>query len=725
MKRIFLLSLFVFFVPALFFGAPFTDMSYEEFYDQEAREYVREETKTWWDDDDIADFEQKSKIEFAEKHPMAKEFFKSIPVDYIVKPRLYYAYNDEGDIIFPYTLNIQKDTLDVYLFDFSKDEKGLHGRAEVYFDADDGSEIYLYFDDFYIQNDGTFVSGLSYDDDEYYENYYIASDDMEIDLFKSYLEKAEDGYRIVSLSPALYTEAFYDEENEMEQIHIGKMVFDTDCRIISCDPYNEAQKIDESEWTYGAVLTSVIWSSESNLFHANGRIDISSLNIHEEFNDYEIIITQKMLSITDRKEINFNYNGYPMSTRVLLLEHWRLSTDITDIHINDRTYPLSLYFRCSSSDSDWYLYGTSKKEVEELEKYLCEDDLVLEYLMDSDGLKVTFKSRFPKGAEYMDTYQFLIKPDGSMEYLYIGSSNKMFGIGNEYSNKMFGIGLTALKAEIIYWNNDTHKINIGYPTLLFPDYSMLGPVGYNFTNLRMDMDGNFETTENTHLPRSTTFFGMPIYLNHFEFADDGIIMSGTLSVPEKVSSVLHTTRLEIDRLYVGYDGSIKELVSKNDKKNSYYLPGNGYFILVENGNHMEIEQTEYKPECWVYLEDCILLVSQRFFTADSDIHLKNVRINFANNEGLDYDSIYIPGGFCITLNGMKYDVTGGKIISGQTDGITTHCLEFTGKMETSGDDRVPFVMDIDFDGKLRRLQLEQDGKTIELRTFNRVLRLIK
>ena len=249
MKRIFLLSLFVFFVPALFFGAPFTDMSYEEFYDQEAREYVREETKTWWDDDDIADFEQKSKIEFAEKHPMAKEFFKSIPVDYIVKPRLYYAYNDEGDIIFPYTLNIQKDTLDVYLFDFSKDEKGLHGRAEVYFDADDGSEIYLYFDDFYIQNDGTFVSGLSYDDDEYYENYYIASDDMEIDLFKSYLEKAEDGYRIVSLSPALYTEAFYDEENEMEQIHIGKMVFDSDCRIISCDPYNEAQKIDESEWT--------------------------------------------------------------------------------------------------------------------------------------------------------------------------------------------------------------------------------------------------------------------------------------------------------------------------------------------------------------------------------------------------------------------------------------------------------------------------------------------
>ncbi|MBO4320726.1 MAG: hypothetical protein J5857_09700 [Treponema sp.] len=726
MRKGFIISLLVFFSPALFFGVTFNDMSFEEFYNQEAREYVKEESNPWWNDDDIDEFEQKLKIEFSEKHSMAKEFFKSIPEDYTVTPVLHYEYNDEGDIIFPYTLNIQEDTLAVYLFDFSKDEKGLHGRAEVFFDSGKDSAIDLYFDDFYIQNDGTFASGFSYDDDEYYENCYINTNGMFINLFKSYLEKAEDGYRTVSLSPALYTEAFYDKEKDMEQVRIGKTVFDSDCRIISCDPYNEPQKIDESEWTYGAVLTSVIWISESNLFHANGSIDISSLNIHEEFNDYEIIITQKRLSIADRKEINFNYNGYPMSTRVLLLEHWRLSTDFTDIHINDRTYSLSLNFKCSSSDSDWFLDGTSKKvaEEEEFDHYLCEDDLVLEYLMDSDGLKVTFKSRFPKGAEYMDTYQFLIKPDGSMEYLYIGSSNKMFGIGNEYSNKMFGIGLTALKAEIIYWNNDTHKINIGYPTFLFPDYSMLGPVGYAFSNLRMDMDGNFEIYKDTHLPRSTTFFGKTIILNHFEFADDGIIMSGTLYIPEKLQSAIISSRVEVERLYVGYDGGIRELVSKSDNKSTSYFSESSVFVYTANGNHLEIEHTENKPECWVYLDDSKLLVSQRIFTADSDIQLKNVRFSFSTGGDADYDSIYIPGGFSITLNGMKYDVSEGKFTDIQVDGETRKCLEFTGDMRVSEDNRVPFVMDIDFDGILQRLQLEKDGKAIELKTLNRIFRLL-
>ena len=711
MKRTFLISLLAFFVPSLFFGATFKDMSFEEFYNQDAKDYVKKEAGFWWDDEDIAEFEPVLGKDFNAKHPVARDFFKSIPEDYDVKPILLFSYDDEGNIVFLYALEIQKGTFNINLFNFSRDESGLHGRATVDVDPDNDAFIDLYFTDFRIQNNGTFESGFSYEEDDFYENCYMGGKGFFINLFKSYLEKADDDYRIVTLLPTLDTEAFYDLENDELQVRLGKTVFDSNGNIVSCEPYNELQGFDASEWTFGAWFTSVIWNSETNSFRAKGKIEIPSLGIQEEFNNYEIEITNKTLTMTDSRTINFNYIGYPMSTETFILNPWKLTTDLTDIHINDKTITLPLTFKCTSSDDEWFLENPIKKEVEEFDHYLCEDDLVLEYLMDNAGLKVTFKSRFPKGGGYMDKYFFLLKPDGSMEYLWSGSE------------KNFGIGLTCLKAEYITWNSDKNNIYIAYPTFYFPESSKLGPVGFNFKNLYMDMDGNFEITESTYLPRSTTFFDRPIIIDHFEFADDGIIMSGTHYPSENLSRFIAFSKLNIDKLYVGYDGTIKELVSKSDQKNSFYLPGNAFYVLSAKGNHLELEQTENGPKCWLYLDDSKLLVSLTYFSTDSDIQLKNVRFNYDNGEE-DYDSIYIQGGFSLFLNGRKYEVSEGKIISLQTEEKTVHCLEFTGDMVISDEEKAPFIMDIDFDGKLHRLQVGQDGKAIELRTLNRIFRLI-
>ncbi|MBR5668092.1 MAG: hypothetical protein IKX15_00610, partial [Spirochaetales bacterium] len=418
MKRTFLISLLAIFVPSLFFGATFKDMSFEEFYNQDAKDYVKKEAGFWWDDEDIAEFEPVLEKDFNVNHPVARDFFKSIPEDYDVKPILLFSYDDEGNIVFLYALEIQKGTFNINLFNFSRDESGLHGRATVDVDPDNDAFIDLYFTDFYIQNDGTFVSGFSYDDDEYYENCYTNTNGMFINLFKSYLENTGDDYNIVTLFPTLDTEAFYDLENDELQVRLGKIAFDSNGNIVSCEPYNELQGFDASEWTFGAWFTSVIWNSETNSFRAKGKIEIPSLGIQEEFNNYEIEITNKTLTMTDSRTINFNYSGYPMSTKTFILNPWKLTTDLTDIYINDKTVNLPLTFKCTSSDDEWFLENPTKKEVEEFDHYLCEDDLVLEYLMDNDGLKVTFKSRFPKGGGYMDKYFFLLKPDGSMEYLW-------------------------------------------------------------------------------------------------------------------------------------------------------------------------------------------------------------------------------------------------------------------------------------------------------------------
>ena len=136
MKQKLTLIILFLFVAQFCFSAVFHDVSLDEFLYgdgensgglEEMLEELEEDL-----DDEVVEALQEVIDDIAESystyHPVAKAFFESVPVDFEVTPVVY----DVGWEDYQYTLDIQKDSLQILLYDFFTDEEGLHGYAEVF-----------------------------------------------------------------------------------------------------------------------------------------------------------------------------------------------------------------------------------------------------------------------------------------------------------------------------------------------------------------------------------------------------------------------------------------------------------------------------------------------------------------------------------------------------------------------------------------------------------------
>lgn len=717
MRKFFLIISLLIFAPMFFFAAEFQDIAFEKLYNSRVKDSFRESMEFWDEEFDEESTERILKEEYNQKHSIARDFFESLPEDYTVIPYLEYILDEE--IQFHYMLNVKTDDFTFDMYSFSLDEDGLHGIVELTIDAEE-KEMDLSFDDFYILNDGTLKSGFTNQD--YGGSYQTSDRKILLMLYEAYLEKSGDSYNVVSLAPSIFSDVFYDSE----EITLGKTIFDSNGNILSIEEFNKKQVQDPDELEYGPYrieIDSIKWDAEKKTFLANGRLDVDALDIHLELKNYEFILEGRNCSFNTEDEFTFSYNGYPITAKGLTVKKNYIIADSTCIHFGDSKTPpyseLDFAGSWNGKEATWTLNGRYryKKELELKTRILCDDDILNNVYFDSNGLILEFKSKFPTGNDYADTHTLKFKPDGSFE------------IEDEiYSKLKLGLKDSILDGEYVGYIPERKKFSVPYSSLIFPESTNLGPIALK--RLYLGSDGLIEKDDYSAITAPTTFCSRTFSPNKFSFTEEGVILSGTLYTPENFPGNLSYSRLSIEKLYVGYDGRIKEFISPQGMSYHFYLPGQGYLAMSSKSSHLEVEQKEDEDGylnpavCRLYLDGCRLILPGPYHVY-GDINVDGVRFSLRKNGEPDYDRFVINGGFYIMLNGMHYDVYGGKIISTSDYEGTRRYIEFTGDMIISDEEKAPFVMDIDFDGKLHRLQVEQDGKTIELRTFNRVLRLIK
>ena len=718
MRKFFLIiSLFIF-TPVFFFAAEFQDIAFEQLYNRRVKDSFREAMEFWSEDFDEESTGKILEEEYNQMHAVARDFFESLPEDYIVVPYLDYYFDEDDEIQFHYMLNVETDDFTFDMFNFSLDKDGLHGAVELTNETEEGN-LELFFDDFYILNDGSLKSG--YTNEEYGGSYDFSDGKTHFWIYDAYLEKSGDSYNVVSLAPSIFSDVFYDSE----EITLGKTIFDSNCNILSSEEFNKHQVQDPDELEYGPYrieIDSIKWDAEKKTFLANGRLDVDALDIHLELKNYEFILEGRHCSFNTEDEFTFSYNGYPITAKGLTVKNNYIIADSAYIHFGDSKTPpyseLDFAGSWNGKEATWTLNGRYRynKELELKTRILCDDDILNNVYFDSNGLILEFKSKFPTGNDYADTHTLKFKPDGSFE------------IEDEiYSKLKLGLKDSILDGEYVGYIPERKKFSVPYSSLIFPESTNLGPIALK--RLYLGSDGLIEKDDYSAITAPTTFCSRTFSPNKFSFTEEGVILSGTLYTPENFPGNLSSSRLSIEKLYVGYDGRIKEFISPQERSYNFYLPGQGYIAMLSKSSHLELEQKEdddgylTPAVCRLYLDDCRLLLPGPYHVY-GDINVDGVRFSLRKKGEPDYDRFVINGGFYIMLNGMHYDVNEGKIKSISDYEGTKRYVEFTGDLKLSEQEKAPFVMDIDFDGKLQRLQIEQNGKQVELKTLNRIFRLL-
>ena len=149
MKRKLIFIIALIFTATLCFSATFNDIPFEEAFSEEVRQLIAAA-----EDVDLI------KEEFSLQTAVAKDFFESVPGDFVVTPEFQVI---NGDI--KYVVRIEHDDYIMFMYDFTLDETGFHGKAQIglnmYKDdlnlrVLDNSYAFLLFENFCIHKDGTF-----------------------------------------------------------------------------------------------------------------------------------------------------------------------------------------------------------------------------------------------------------------------------------------------------------------------------------------------------------------------------------------------------------------------------------------------------------------------------------------------------------------------------------------------------------------------------------------
>ncbi len=692
MKRKLISIIALIFAANLCFSAVFNDKTFEEVFTEdieEALEYLEIDVETL-------------KKDFYPQNVVAKEFVLSLPTEITASPMLNPVQDENGDYQIAYTLLIETKDFLASVYNLHKEEDGLHCAAQLYINLDE-EDLHLYvidkpyavfsFNNFIMHNDGTVESGLSKEG--------VGQFDIGTDMYFSntYLEKAGDSYIVVCEEPSLITQAFF----EMELIRVGKTVFDMGVNVLSCEPYNESQSFYTDVLDYGATFTSVRW--DDGQFYANGQLNAPGIDLYADFTDYAIIIGPADFLVEDSEgEYSFSYMDYTFFGKNLQISPREVVLNDAGIVWKDKKIPFGK-MKFDGYDDEWKLlnecYSGSVDEDYDIVPILCDDDEVTNYYFDDEGLAVQFSTRFPKAKTrffpYAETYYAHVDADGTfypdLHYYY------------DYPH--FAFEDIIIRSE--YVSANTEKFHCNYAKFDMPKNSCL--TGVQVYDLDIGFDGTVDSSENYNFP-TCYFCGMPYKIDEMEFVNDGFMTSGTLQLPSTLPDSYSGMNLTVNLLYVGFDGSVKELVTGSSTARGCSLGDD--FWLVSKGCHIEFEQTRNDDgnlnpaKCWLCLEDSTLEMPNGYKTS-SAISMDNVKYDLtaANGTGgFDFDDVWVPGGFTMGISGMQLYVVDG---TGMENG-----LQFTGMLSLPNGDEVPeflrgmetpAVIGIDFDGKICRSEV--------------------
>ena len=699
MKRKFVFIIALIFATNLCFSAVFNDKTFDEALPEEledALEYLGVERETL-------------ENEFYVQNAVAKEFVQSLSVGYTASPSFNVILDENEDYQIVYTLFVITDEYMVELYKFHTDSDGLHGEGQIYFNLNE-DDLYKYvigepytalqFSDFTMHSDGSIETGVSYNG--------FAQVDVGTDLFLSntHLEKSGDGYFIVCEEPSLYTEAFF----ETELIRVGKFVLDTSVNVVSSEPYNGSQSFYTDVLGYGATFTSVRW--DDGQFYANGQLNAPGIDLYADFSDYSIVIGPADFLVEDSEgEYSFKYMGYTFFGKNIQISPLEVVLNDAGIVWKDKKIPFGKMKFEYNSDDEWELLNNcssgSVDEEHDIVHILRDDDKVTSYYFDDEGLAVQFSTRFPKAKTeffpYAESYYAHVDADGTLHFdLHYYSSYPHFAFGD-----------IIIKSE--YMSADAERFDMNEAEVTFPKNSCL--TGLTLYNLKLFYDGKIE---NGNAVGSPKFCGIPYKISELEFVDDGIITSGTLDfslVSSESYPVLDSSsfpsEFPVQKLYIGFDGSIKEVCMKFDGfepdpyegwVRSFGCHLFGGWWIGSRGAHIEVEQKKDEDgklapaTCWVCFDDSYTYMPEGYETA-SDFDVENVRYMLTGEKRLVWEDIYVPGGFTMEFSGMKFDVIDGKVaVVPDADAIVSdagdeealkHCFQFTGSLKFPGGDEVP------------------------------------
>lgn len=624
----------------LLFSATFKDLSIEKAIRQSNLQ--EEMSSVSKDKNFISDYKAKNEL--------FKSFFKSIPEKYTVQPR--FAYKTESQkVTYIYLLRIQAKNFIIYMYDPSIDENGLHGYSGLLANATEKTQekdtlmnpfFVLNFKDFYIHSDGSLESGLSDNDGE---NTFFLNYSNYIWLEDAHLEKEGKDYLIVA-ERASHNMDLISGDKELK---IGKSVFSMKGKVISCEPISEEQTISSSSLHCDITFASVSWK-EKDFAGECKNIYFPALDLNFNGDEYKFNVFEDKIEATLKdKNARFTICDFPFTADSLIMDSDKLILKNAVIYFGNNSKKLGdvkiLLGRDYKTSKELFEIPTIKLfECDDRIKILDLDDVVYGYTFDSEwGLRLSFKTKFPNQKDYAGRFKVNVDADG----------NVWSGRDSEHPSKM---KIKFDQTEYVAGNPykiENGKVFVEESELHFPKNSCLEESSWGRSS-QINQDGSIYF----YRLGQTIFFDLGnIYDDSFEFTKDGLIISGTLAWTNLIDIPgFFNSYSRVEKLYVGFDGLVKELVVKeNDGVRSTVLESG--WTIVSSKYSIKVNQTkdkEGKPspaEVLLCFDDCTLLSPKGRYI--NGIPVKNLCYRL-KGESMDfvYDDGILPDGVEVDLKSV-------------------------------------------------------------------------
>ncbi len=641
MKKIVIVFLCIFINFGICFSAEFKDLSLSNAIKQSGKLYEYE-LETFSDDPTFnKDFENNNKL--------FKEFFQKLPGNFSAYPIVgngsIFKYSGKRYENFKYVVAVETQNFHIQLYDAQVDDKGIHGYAQILVNIDAKSfaarkikkpYLILSFTDFYILNDGSFESGRS---DDQGVNSYSSGENIYVVLEKVSLQKEKDKYLIVAQEPR--NNRFFSGN----WIKLGKTIFSTDAKIISTEPYTQEQIIENSEKHCTIKCNNSYWDGKKFSIDLTS-VYLPALNTSFDKENFDISLNKSDVLIKAKnKKDKVNMFDYPFTMDYLTIDQDNLrkvTIKNAVIYFGQNSLQLGNLNMQLQTENDWgetieiaYMEKpvsiTNRKDKIRI---LDENDIVYEYEFDSlYGLMLTFETSFPNQQSNRSRYEVDIDKDGV-----VWSGKRC----SSYFEKTYSFDKTVLEGTFCGIHPD-YGFQVNDASLKFPENSILDGIFLsNYYSIRKD--GTL-SADIRYIP----FFDLGnIYIDSQYFTKDGLVLSGRIAWADIVELQGLLDYLQIEKMYVGFDGLIKEFKLK-ESEGSYGTTLASDWYISNNEYSLQINQTKDKDgnlspvEILLSFDDCKMF-PPKASTVDA-IPVKNLKYRLKGNSmGFVYDDAILPEG---------------------------------------------------------------------------------
>jgi hypothetical protein len=527
-------------------SAGFKDLSYNNAIKQSGYSYLLGVTSTFQDPNFQKEYESNNKV--------FKEFFKAIPGNISAYPTFdngtFFSYSWPKYDVYKYVLAVETQNLLIHLYDAQLDDKGIHGYAQILVNIDEKSfkkrkqkkpYLILSFTDFYILNDGSLESGWS-DDTEV--NLYNATNQSLVKLNKVTLQKENDKYLIVALEPCF------------NNFNLGKAVISTDAKVIS---YTQEQEIETSEKHCTLKFDYSNWDGK-NIYMEFSSVYIPAFKTTFDRENFDISLNKSDILIKPKnKKDKVNMFDYPFTIDYLTIDQSNLNKVAIKnavIYYADLSLQLGDLDIQLQTGNRW----NTKKEVASMEnpviidnckiniKILDDNDILYKYeFLGSEGLILSFESSFPN------------QQSNRLKYEVIVGKKDLYGT-ERYSGKSFTFDKTVLEGTLR--SIDTNgEVRLNYANLIFPKNSILD--GHNLSEYyNIQKDGTIAFNDDAYIYNPSLFDLAYLPINSEYFTKDGLVLSVGISWYPNMELYGLLPNAPVEKMYVGFDGLIKEFKLK-------------------------------------------------------------------------------------------------------------------------------------------------------------------